>query len=140
MAKGTTPKHVFIIDDTPAILDLFRELLEEAGYAVTLDTFAGDLTDELARVQGANPDLIILDFMIGGEQIGWQFLQMLKMERATANLPVIICTGAARQVSELQGHLDAMGVAVVLKPFDIDHLLHQVEQSLEGEFFASSPG
>lgn len=132
MAKGSAPKHIFIVDDTPAILELFRELLEEAGYTVTLDTFSGDLADELARVQEANPDLIILDFIIGGEGLGWQFLQMLKMDRSTVNLPVIICTGAVRQVTELQGHLDEMGVAVVLKPFDIDHLLSQVEQSLAG--------
>lgn len=132
MAKDTAPKHVFVIDDTPAILDLFRELLEEAGYTVTLDTFSGDLTDELTRVQEAKPNLVILDFIIGGEGTGWQFLQMLKMDRATAHLPVIICTGAVRQVNELQGHLDEMSVAVVLKPFDIDHLLSQVERSLAG--------
>jgi DNA-binding response OmpR family regulator len=117
-------RHIFVINDTPAILDLFTALLEDEGYRVTTDTFnavaAGDKKDEIGRMR---PDLVILDFMIGGEGLGWQLLQLLKMDRATRDIPVIICTAAVRQVEELQSHLDRMGIAVVLKPFDIDRLL-----------------
>ena len=55
---------------------------------------------------------------------------MLKMARQTSSIPVIVCTGAARLVEELQVHLDTMGVGVVLKPFDIDVLLREVAQKL----------
>jgi DNA-binding response OmpR family regulator len=41
-------------------------------------------------------------------------------------VPVIVCTAAARQVEEFATHLDEMGVAVVLKPFDIDYLLAEI--------------
>lgn len=119
--------HILVINDTPEILELFRELLEGEGYRVSLYSYAfRDLT-EIKRIK---PDLLILDFMIGGEDYGWQMLQKLKMDRATANLPVIICTAAIAVVRDLEGHLREKGVTVVLKPFDIDELLNEVRTRL----------
>lgn len=48
------------------------------------------------------------------------------MDRATRDIPVIVCTGAVRQVEEMQPHLAEMKVAVVLEPFDIDQLLGEL--------------
>ena len=121
-------KHVFVINDTVAILELFRSLLEDEGYQVTTDGFSVELVEMLGRVTEAAPDLIILDFVILDEGKGWQFLQLLKLDRASKDIPVIVCTAAAKLVDDLQTHLDTMGVVVVLKPFDIDHLLHEVEK------------
>lgn len=124
MAAGKErQRHVLVINDTPEILDLFRELLGEAGYRVTLDRFTVEADRLLRQVKDAKPDLVILDLIFGDEGQGWQFLQLLKMDRATRAIPVVVCTAAVRQVQELQPHLDEMGVTVVLKPFDIDHLL-----------------
>lgn len=131
MAKANAQaeqKHAFVINDTVAILELFRSLLEDEGYRVTTDGFSIELIEMLGRVREAAPDVIILDFVILDEGKGWQFLQLLKMDRATKQIPVIVCTAAAKLVEELQVHLDAMGVVVVLKPFDIDHLLIELEK------------
>ena len=49
------------------------------------------------------------------------------MDRATRDIPVIVCTGAARQIEELRSHLLEMKVQVVLKPFDIDHLIEVID-------------
>lgn len=130
MAKANVQaeqKHVFVINDTVAILELFRLMLEDEGYRVTTDGFSVELVEMLGRVKDAQPDLVVLDFVILDEGKGWQFLQLLKMDREARHIPVIVCTAAAKLVEELQTHLDTMGVAVVLKPFDIDHLLCEVE-------------
>jgi CheY-like chemotaxis protein len=82
----------------------------------------------LDRVKNARPNVVVLDFVILDEGKGWQFLQLLKMDREARDIPVIVCTAAAKLVEELQTHLDTMGVAVVLKPFDIDHLLEEIEK------------
>lgn len=131
MAKANAQaeqKHVFVINDTVAILELFCSLLEDEGYRVTTDGFSVELVEMLGRVREVRPDVIILDFVILDEGKGWQFLQLLKMDREVRDIPVIVCTAAAKLVEELQVHLDAMGVVVVLKPFDIDHLLHEIEK------------
>lgn len=131
MANGNMQaeqQHIFVINDTVAILELFRSILEDEGYRVTTDGFSVELIKMLGRVKEAVPDLIVLDFVILDEGKGWQFLQLLKMDREARHIPVIVCTAAARLVEELQTHLDTMGVTVVLKPFDLDHLLHEVQK------------
>ncbi|MFT4040394.1 MAG: response regulator [Thermomicrobiales bacterium] len=127
-----TPAHILVINDTVAILDLFRALLEEEGYRVSTDGFSVELTEMLTRVEGDPPDLIVLDFVVLDELRGWQFLQLLRMSRQTKAIPVVVCTGAARLVEELQVHLDTMHVRVVLKPFDLDTLLGAVAAGLAG--------
>jgi CheY-like chemotaxis protein len=94
------------------------------------DRFTLEVGLLLKRVEELRPDLIVLDYIIGREDLGWQFLQLLKLDRATRDVPVIICTGAVRQVQEMEAQLDKMGVAVVLKPFDIDHLIGVINKVL----------
>lgn len=133
MAKSERRQHVLVINDTPQILDLFVALLGDAGYQVTPNRFTVESDRLLAETKELRPDLILLDLIIGDEGLGWQFLQLLKMDRVTGEIPVVICTAAARQVQELQGHLDDMGVTAVLKPFDIDHLLAVVAGALTAD-------
>jgi CheY-like chemotaxis protein len=129
-AVSERPRQILVINDTVAILEFYRAILEDEGYQVTTDGFATENAALLQRVIDFQPDLIILDLLILDERRGWQFLQLLKMERQTASIPIIVSTGAARMVEELQVHLDTMGVGVVLKPFDIDVLLREAAQKL----------
>lgn len=122
-------KHILVINDDPAILSLFQELLGEEGYQVTLDKFGRQTGELLETIRELTPDLVVMDFIIGGEDSGWQLLQATKMDRETRDTPVIVCTGAVRQITELSDHLDAMGVHVVIKPFDIDHLLEVIAKT-----------
>ena len=124
-------RHILVINDTVAILELFSDLLQEEGYRVTTDGFTVEMMELLARVKALKPDLIVLDFVIMDEGKGWQFLQMLKMDRETCGVPVIVCTAAAKLIEELQPHLDDMGVSVVLKPFDLDRLLGLIRRVWE---------
>jgi len=126
-------KHIFVINDTVAILELFRELLTGEGDRVTTDGFTVALDAMLDRVREELPDLIVLDFIILDERRGWQFLEALKLDRVTREIPVIVCTAAVQMVEELQTHRDTMGVSVVLKPFDIDTLLAEIGKKLSGE-------
>lgn len=121
------PTRIMVVNDTQEILDMFQDLLTQEGYEVALYSFAIQDMDEVVRVK---PDLIILDYIFGGETKGWEMLQKLKMRRDTESIPVVICTAGKRQVEEIEGHLTAMGVGVVLKPFNIDDLLNTVAQTL----------
>ncbi len=124
MSTVARQRHILVVNDTVEILGLFREILEEEGYRVSLYSFAFRDLDEIKENR---PDLIILDFIIGGEDHGWQLLQKLKMDRETATIPIIVCTAAVRLVRDLEGHLKEKGVGVVLKPFDIDDLLREID-------------
>lgn len=120
-------QHVLVMNDNQEILDAFQMILEEEGYQVTLASYVINDMNELRRIQ---PDLIILDFMFEGRDSGWQMIQLLKMHQGTSDIPVIICTAAQREVREIESFLQAKGVAVVYKPFDIAELLEAVQKAL----------
>ncbi len=122
------PARIMVVNDTQEILELFEDLLTSEGYEVILYSFAIRDLDEVERHK---PDLIVLDYIFGGERQGWELLQKLKMRRSTAAIPVVICTAAKRQVEEIEGHLVAMGVGVVLKPFNVEDLLNTIRHTIE---------
>lgn len=116
-------RHILAGDDSPAILDLFRDILEEEGYRVTLAHSPLDLD----MVKLVDPDLVIINHMLEeGEGSGWHLLQSLKRDDATAVLPVIVCTGAIEKVRAGEAVLRDLGAHLVLKPFNIDDLIQTV--------------
>ena len=86
-----------VVNDTQEILDLFEALLQDEGYDTFLYSYA---MRDLVEVERVNPDLIILDLMMGGENLGWQLLQKLRMKRETAAIPVVVCTAATQVVRD----------------------------------------
>ena len=125
-----------MVNDTQEILELFRMLLEEEeGYDVVLSGFP---IQQVKDIEHINPDLIILDLVLGDEKTGMQMLQMLKMQRSTAVIPVLVCTAALQIVREQEGYLVSQGVHVVYKPFEIDDLLTNVKQLLGSHEHISS--
>lgn len=120
--------RILVINDTQDILEVFRDLLESEGYEVILSSFPLRDTSEIKKL---NLDLIILDVVFGEEKTGWQMLQLLKMQPATASIPVIICTASQRSVIEMEGYLVSKDVLVVYKPFELDDLLHTIDQALK---------
>ena len=128
--------RILVVNDTQEILELFRMLLEEEeGYDVILSGFPIQQVKEIEHIK---PDLIILDLVLGDEKTGMQMLQMLKMQRSTAAIPVLVCTAALQIVREQEGYLVSQGVHVVYKPFEIDDLMANVKQLLGSQEHISS--
>lgn len=121
--------HILVMNNSQDVLALMAELLGDAGHRVTTMAF---LSHDLNRVIELNPDAIVLDYMWGSDDSGWAFLQMLRLHPESTHIPIILCTGAVAQVRELDSVLEEMGVRVILKPFNIDQLVGEVNQALEG--------
>jgi CheY-like chemotaxis protein len=121
---------ILAINNEPAVLALFRDLLQEAGYQVSTQTY---VDRDLAQIKALKPDLIVLDYMWANEDASWSLLQMLRMDPATVDIPIVLCTGAVREVKALEEHLVAMGVTVILKPFNIDQLVDAIRERLAPE-------
>jgi len=119
--------HILAINNDPAVLALFRDLLEEAGYQVSIQTY---VDRDLTQIKALKPDLIVLDYMWANEDASWSLLQMLRMDPATEIIPIVLCTGAVHEVKALEEHLITIGVTVVLKPFNIDQLVDAIRERL----------
>ena len=56
--------HILAINNDPAVLALFRDLLEEAGYQVSTQNY---VDRDLAQFKALKPVLIVLDYMWANE-------------------------------------------------------------------------
>lgn len=120
--------RVLVVNDTQEILELFDEILGEMGFEVVLMSYA---PRELDRIREVDPDLIVIDFLMGDrELLGWQLLQKLKMDRRLDGVPVVVCTAAIKAVQEQEGYLTEQGVQIVLKPFNVSQLEEAVEAAV----------
>jgi two-component system OmpR family response regulator len=120
------PRHVLAIDDSPDIRSLYRELLGDAGYRVSCLP-VGDV--DLGLLAELAPDLVLIDYGSREAGPGWALLRELRTDQRTARLPIVVCTGSAavRPGRPTALLLMALGVGIVPKPFDVDHLLDEVE-------------
>lgn len=119
--------RIMVINNSDDILALFKKILETEDCEVFLQLF---LNSDLREVRRIQPDLIILDYYVGREGVGWEFLQLLKMEDTTAALPVLICTTAVRLAQEIGGYLATKRVSILRKPFESRDLVNAVQSAL----------
>jgi CheY-like chemotaxis protein len=127
MDNDATRAHILVCDDDHALRTVFRELLIDEGYQVTVQASLCSDLDEVARL---GPDLIVLDLIFNGHPSGFEFLRQLKNDPATKSIPVLICTAAAGLTEEVLGHLTTWECASVTKPFDLDDLIATVRECL----------
>lgn len=117
-----------VINNSDNILAMFRKILEVDDFEVFLQLF---LNSDLRDVRRIKPDLIILDYYVGREGVGWEFLQLLRMEDSTAAIPVLVCTTAVKLVQEIAGYLATKRVSVLRKPFESNDLIKSVQYALQ---------
>lgn len=122
-----TPHHILAINNDAAVLAVFRDLLEGEGYRVSTQRYADKALAEIVTI---TPDLIILDYMWAYDDGGWSLLQILRMDPRTSAIPIILCTAAVREVTEIHERLTQMKVRVILKPFNIDELIATIVDML----------
>lgn len=102
--------RVLVIDDNPAIQQLFERYLVPQQYEV-LHAQSG--AEALRLATEAHPNVITLDVMMPNMD-GWQVLRALMQNPATAKIPVIVCS--VLQEPELALSLGAR--AYLKKPID----------------------
>lgn len=119
---------ILVIEDSQDIRELLCDLLTDEGYAVVVYASPMAAVADLDRIQ---PDLIILDWLFGREPLGFQVLESLRLRTARAEIPVIICSAATRQLEDLAPFLQCQGIQVVSKPFIADELVATVSTKLQ---------
>ncbi len=121
-------KMIMVINDTAEIQQLFEDILTDAGYRVRVKSYG---TQDLEQVQEERPDLVVADCApLAGEKQGWQFVQKMKMSRATEDIPIVICSTSLDLIHQIEGWLTQKGILALPKPFTRDELLRAVEAQL----------
>jgi CheY-like chemotaxis protein len=109
---------VLIVDDDPQILDMLRNVLEEAGFMVLT---AGDGEVALSLLQHTPVALVLTDLMMP-QLTGQQLAQQMRSNPQTAAIPVLAMSAVPPP------HMPDVFVAVIAKPFELDDLVTRVRQ------------
>lgn len=118
-----TNRTVAIADDDPAILDSLRLVLEIDGYHVK--TAEGG--DQIPAMIKSKPDVLLLDIWMAGQD-GRDICRMIKADKATADIPVIlISAGRDMLVSAMAAGADEF----MAKPLEMEDLLKKIKKITE---------
>ena len=116
---------IMVVEDEPAILELLKVNLVDAGYEVRA---AADAETAHALLKEALPDLLLLDWMLPG-QSGLAFAKQLRADARTKELPVIMVTARTDEADRVAG-LEAWVDDYVTKPFSPRELKARIKAVL----------
>jgi len=118
-------KKILVVEDEPDIRELVRYNLEQAGFRVVE---AEDGEAALLQVRSEQPALVVLDLMLP-EGDGLEICRILRGERQTATLPIVMLTAKAAEVDRVLG-LEFGADDYVTKPFSPRELVARVRAVL----------
>jgi DNA-binding response OmpR family regulator len=113
---------ILVVDDEPKIVQLARDYLEHAGFAVLT---AGDGPSAVHAARARRPDLVVLDLGLPGID----GLEVLRSIRATGRTPIVVLTARDTELDKLLG-LELGADDYVTKPFSPRELVARVRAVL----------
>ena len=111
-------KTILVVDDEPKIVQLVRDYLERAGFAVRS---AGDGKTALSLARTEKPDLLVLDLGLPG----MDGLDVTRELRKTSTAPIIMLTARSEETDKLVG-LELGADDYLTKPFSPKELVARV--------------
>ena len=122
---------IAILEDQPAILELFTTVLELAGHRADPYHTGTALVETLFTPQSRSDplpyDLVIVDLYLPGTLSGLEVINSIYQRIPPETLPIILTSATSQnELSELQAHLPT--VAVLRKPFHLKDLLALIER------------
>jgi two-component system alkaline phosphatase synthesis response regulator PhoP len=115
-------KTVLVVDDEPRIVELARDYLEHAGFAVIT---AADGPSALAAARLRKPDVMVLDLGLPG----MDGLDVARALRRESDVPIVILTARDDEFDRILG-LEIGADDYVIKPFSPRELVARIRAIL----------
>ena len=125
-------KTILVVDDEPRIVDLARDYLEHAGFAV-LTAVDGPSALKAARIR--KPDLLVLDLGLPG----MDGLDVARAIRRDSTVPIIMLTARDDELDRVLG-LEIGADDYVSKPFSPRELVARIRAILRRVDREGEPG
>lgn len=120
-------KRIIVIDDSPLILAMAADALEEAGHQV-FATDSGIEANQFIYSCEQRPDLILIDVMMPMLN-GDRKVRLLKDRISSRDIPVLLMSSKSEpELEELTRSSGADGF--ISKPFDKQTLLQRIDRLL----------
>lgn len=121
MTGYASDARILVVDDEQGVTDLFKRLLDSAGYIVDV---ANDGPSALEAVAQNPPDVILLDVAMP-EVDGFAVCQRIKSQSSTRLTPIVLVTGLGDLEQRIKG-VEAGADDFLTKPVDPHELLARV--------------
>ena len=118
-------KLILIVEDEPSIREMVRFALERVEFRVAE---AGDVQAARVKIAEAQPDLILLDWMLPGVS-GVELARELKGAPTTKDIPIIMVTARTEEEDRVRG-LNIGSDDYVTKPFSFPELIARIKAVL----------
>jgi len=122
LEKTNMINRVLVVDNEPDTVRLIRNVLEEAGYKVTV---AYNSKDAIKSIEDIRPDLIVLNLTMP-EVSGFDVIEYLKTEEGVKEIPLIVLTHkdlTEKEIDELNGRIQGILNKGVLTEEDLSEEL-----------------
>jgi len=116
---------IMVVDDDQPILELMKLLLRRIGYEPVM---MPDVLEALEMIKTNPPSLILLDIMMTPIN-GWQFLEQVRGDSRSRDLPVILFT-ASPLIDEKIAQMHDPKLGVLEKPVSLNELRASIEKYL----------
>ncbi|WP_142847433.1 phosphate regulon transcriptional regulator PhoB [Telmatospirillum sp. J64-1] len=116
---------VMIVEDEAPLATMLRYNLEKEGYRVCE---AVDGEEALTVIAEANPDLVVLDWMLP-VMSGIEVCRQLRRKPRTRDLPIIMVTARGEEGDKIRG-LNTGADDYITKPFSLPELLARIKALL----------
>lgn len=123
--QAMAKEKILVVDDEKDIIEVIKYNLEREGFRV-IPAYNGE--DALRLAKREPPDLLILDLMLPGMD-GLEVCRILKKERKTAHIPIIMLTAKTEEPDIVVG-LELGADDYITKPFNVRELVARIKAVL----------
>lgn len=117
----STSKKIYVVDDSPAILDSVKLMLNMEGYDVDNYEKGSEMFNSL-QTSSTKPDVILMDMWLSGED-GRDICKMIKAHQDFKNIPVVIMS-ASRGLGD--SAIESGAIDFIPKPFDLGEIIEKI--------------
>ena len=114
-------KKIIVVDDSPAILDSVKLMLNMEGFEVSNYERGSDMFNSLLETS-TKPDVILMDMWLSGED-GRDICKMIKQHQEFKNIPVVIMS-ASRGLGD--SAIESGAIDFIRKPFDLGEIIEKI--------------
>ena len=114
-------KKIIVVDDSPAILDSVKLMLNMEGFEVSNYERGSDMFNSLLETS-TKPDVILMDMWLSGED-GRDICKMIKQHQEFKNIPVVIMS-ASRGLGD--SAIESCAIEFIPKPFDLGEIIEKI--------------
>jgi DNA-binding response OmpR family regulator len=125
MPETISRERIAVFDDDIRFIRLVERVLR--GVDIDIQPITTPDVDEAVRVVSCTGcRAALIDLYMYGDARGWRFVEGLRQDPRTMELPLIMTSAAHRELGRRVSFLLEHHCSVLLKPFSIDELLSRI--------------